>query len=79
MLENLPPPELAKENPSAQDRMNKGNVVGDLATSLFGDYEEVTVTDETGKIDLGKMIKIQPTTLIEGWKIFAKRPFPTTA
>ena len=49
-------PELAEEDPSAQDRMNKGNVVGDLAMSLFGDYEEVTVTDENGKIDLGKMI-----------------------
>lgn len=49
-------PELAEEDPSAQDRMNKGNVVGDLAMSLFGDYEEVTVTDENGKIDLAKMI-----------------------
>ena len=49
-------PELAEEDPSAQDRMNKGNVVGDLAMSLFGDFEEVTVTDENGKIDLGKMI-----------------------
>ena len=50
-------PELAEEDPSAQDRMAKGNVIGDLAMSLFGEYEEMTVTDENGKIDLGKMIE----------------------
>ena len=50
-------PELAEEDPSAQDRMTKGNVIGDLAMGLFGDYEEMTVTDENGKIDLGKMIE----------------------
>ena len=29
-------PELAEEDPSAQDRMTKGNIVGDLAMDLFG-------------------------------------------
>ena len=50
-------PELAEEDPSAQDRMTKGNVVGDLAMGLFGDYEEMTAYNEDGKIDLGKMIE----------------------
>ena len=50
-------PELAVEDASAQDRMTKGNVVGDLAMGLFGDFEEMTVLDENGKIDLGKMIE----------------------
>ena len=31
-------PELAEEDASAQDRMTKGNVVGDLAMGLFGAY-----------------------------------------
>ena len=50
-------PELAEEDSSAQDRMVKGNVIGDLAMGLFGEYEEMTVVDENGKIDLGKMIE----------------------
>ena len=50
-------PELAVEDASAQDRMTKGNVVGDLAMGLFGDFEEMTAMDENGKIDLGKMIE----------------------
>ena len=50
-------PELAEEDPAAQDRMTKGNVIGDLAMGLFGEYEEMTATDENGKIDLGKMIE----------------------
>ena len=50
-------PELAEEDPAAQDRMTKGNVVGDLAMGLFGDYEEMTALDKNGKIDLGKMIE----------------------
>lgn len=50
-------PELAEEDPSAQERMTKGNVVGDLAMGLFGEYEEMTAYNEDGKINLGKMIE----------------------
>ena len=50
-------PELAEEDPSAQNRMTKGNAVGDLAMGLFGEYEEMTAYDENGKLDLGKMIE----------------------
>ncbi len=50
-------PELAVEDASAQERMAKGNVVGDLAMGLFGDFEEMTALDANGKIDLGKMIE----------------------
>ena len=50
-------PELAEEDPSAQDRMTKGNVVGDLAMGLFGEYEEVTAYNQDGKIDISKMIE----------------------
>ena len=50
-------PELAEEDPSAQERMTKGNVVGDLAMGLFGEYEEMTAYNQDGKIDLSKMIE----------------------
>ena len=49
-------PELAEEDASVQDRMTKGNVVGDLAMGLFGEYEEVTAVDENGNLDIAKMI-----------------------
>lgn len=50
-------PELAAEDASAEERMTKGNAVGDLAMGIFGDYEEMTAVDESGKIDLSKMIE----------------------
>ena len=50
-------PELAEEDPSVKERMAKGNVVGDLAMGLFGDYEEMTAFAPNGKLDLSKMIK----------------------
>lgn len=36
-------------------RMANGNVVGDLAMSLFGDFTEVTTFDDDGKLDLDAM------------------------
>ena len=49
-------PELAEVDASAQARMAKGNIVGDLAMGLFGAYEEMTATDGNGKIDRDKMV-----------------------
>lgn len=59
-------PELAEEDPSAQERMTKGNVVGDLAMGLFGEYEEMTAYNEDGKIDLGKMIENTTNAITRG-------------
>ena len=39
-----------------QARMYAGNMVGDLAMGLFGDYVEVTEYGADGKIDLNKMM-----------------------
>lgn len=50
-------PELAIEDSSVQDRMTKGNIIGDLAMNLFGEYEEMTVIDTDGKINNSQMIK----------------------
>ena len=49
-------PELAAADPSADDRMEKGNVIGDLAMRLFGDFVEVTAYKADGTLDLSKMI-----------------------
>ena len=59
-------PELAEEDPSAQDRMTKGNIVGDLAMGLFGDYEEMTALGKDGKNDLGKMIENTTDAMARG-------------
>jgi hypothetical protein len=37
--------------------MTKGNIIGDLAMNLFGEYEEMTAIDTDGKIDNSQMIK----------------------
>lgn len=48
-------PELRPEDPSLQARFEEGNVVGDLAMGLFGDFTEVTALKEDGHLDLNKM------------------------
>ena len=49
-------PELAVTDPSAESRMEEGNVIGDLAMQLFGNFVEVTAYKEDGKLDLSRMI-----------------------
>ena len=49
-------PELAVSEPSAESRMEEGNVIGDLAMQIFGDFVEVTAYRPDGKLDLSKMI-----------------------
>lgn len=49
-------PELAVKDASSESRMDEGNVIGDLAMRLFGDFVEVTVYKADGKLDLTKMI-----------------------
>ena len=50
-------PEEKTEDPALQARFDEGNVVGDLAMGLFGDYVEVTVRRSDGGLDLTKMIE----------------------
>lgn len=50
-------PELAIEDSSVQDRMTKGNIIGDLAMQLFGEFTEVTAYDANGALNLSKMIE----------------------
>ena len=48
-------PEEKEIDESAQERMASGNIVGDLAKTLFGDFTEVTTFDNDGKLDLDAM------------------------
>ena len=49
-------PELAVRDASAESRKEEGNVIGDLAMQIFGDFVEVTAFKPDGKLDLSKMI-----------------------
>ena len=49
-------PELAVMDSSAESRMEEGNIIGDLAMQIFGDFVEVTAFKPDGKLDLSKMI-----------------------
>lgn len=48
-------PEQKEIDVTAQKRMASGNVVGDLAMSLFGDFTEVTTLYDDGKLNLNEM------------------------
>ncbi len=50
-------PEEAVEDPSVEARFAAGNVVGDLAMGLFGDFVEVTTLRADGGLDLSAMIQ----------------------
>lgn len=59
---------------SVKARMDNGNVVGDFAMGLLGDYVEVTATKENGALDLSKMIEKPRSALQTECRTFAKRP-----
>ena len=50
-------PETFVSDSSTQERMEKGNAVGDLAMQLFGDFVEVSAFDKDGNLDIAKMIE----------------------
>lgn len=44
-------------DPALVSRFESGNEVGDLAMNLFGEFEEVTSFDASGRMDLGEMLR----------------------
>ncbi len=48
-------PEEKELDDATRKRMEGGNVIGDLAMSLLGDFTEVTTRREDGSLDLGEM------------------------
>ena len=59
-------PDLATDDPAARERMATGNVVGDLAMRLFGDFEEMSAYDKNGKLAIGKMLKNTTDAIARG-------------
>lgn len=45
-------PDAATKDPALEARFERGNVVGDLAMQLFGDFVEVTTQNADGSLDL---------------------------
>lgn len=67
-------PEVKTVDASVEARLVAGNVVGDLAMGLFGDYVEVTVYDGE-KLDLGKMIENTRTEMAKGTPVICEAAF----
>ena len=59
-------PELKTEDPALMARFEAGNMVGDLAMGLFGNYKEVTAYKEDGKLDLNEMKRLTMQYIADG-------------
>ena len=59
-------PELKLVDPSLEARFSEGNVVGDLAMGLFGDFTEVTAFKDDGTLDLSKMKELTYKSVADG-------------
>lgn len=58
-----------------QGQFEEGNVVGDLAMGLFGDFVETTAYTADNKIDLKTMIANTSRFLLEGRQVIAEASF----
>lgn len=68
-------PELKPEDPSLQARFDEGNVVGDMAMQLFGDFTEVTAFKDDGKLDLNKMQELTKECIESGTENICEASF----
>lgn len=59
---------------NTKSRMENGNIVGDLAMQLFGDYNEVT-TYTNNKLDIPKMIEKTKQYMLDGLDIICEASF----
>lgn len=67
-------PDEATIDPGVEARFAEGNVVGDLAMGLFGDFVEVT-TMKDGKFDLGAMIEKTREEMARGTEVICEASF----
>ncbi len=59
-------PEEAPVDEGLQARFEQGNIVGDLAMQLFGDYKEANAKKPDGSLDLGMMVEQTRQWMQEG-------------
>ena len=67
-------PDQMKMNEDIEERMRIGNVIGDLAMGIFGDYTEVTAY-KGEKIDLSKMIENTKLEMAKGTPVICEASF----
>ena len=68
-------PEERVIDESVKMRMARGDEVGDLAMRLFGDFVEVTVKDEEGKVVIPAMIERTGEELAKGTRVICEASF----
>ena len=68
-------PELAPEDPSLSARMETGNVIGDMAMGLFGQFKEVTAYRADGRLDLTQMITRTEELIQNGEELICEASF----
>lgn len=68
-------PEEATIDAGMEARFAEGNVVGDLAMGLFGNFVEVTTVKEDGKLDLGAMIEKTREEMARGTEVICEASF----
>lgn len=68
-------PELKPEDPSLQAKFDEGNVIGDMAMGLFGDFTEVTAFKEDGRLDLNKMQELTKECIENGTQNICEASF----
>ena len=68
-------PEEAIIDAGMEARFAEGNVVGDLAMGLFGDFVEVTAETAEGKLDLNTMIERTREEMARGTKVICEASF----
>ena len=72
-------PEVATVDAGVEARFAEGNVVGDLAMGLFGDFVEVTPTKEDGRLDLSAMIDKTCEEMTRGTEVICDASFSCNA
>lgn len=68
-------PEEAEVDPSVEARFAAGNVVGDLAMGLLGDFVEVTTLREDDSLDLKAMLQKTEQCIADGVENIAEASF----
>ncbi|MBR6916920.1 MAG: DUF2779 domain-containing protein [Clostridia bacterium] len=68
-------PEEREEDDSAENRMETGNEVGDLAMGLFGDFVEVTTKKDDGSLNKQRMIERTAEEMEKGTSVICEAAF----
>ena len=68
-------PDVATEDKALEARFEEGNVVGDLAMGYLGPFEEVTIKNPDGSLDLSEMCRRTRDCMARGVENIAEASF----